>query len=303
MVAEARLARIEHTEAHQSFDLLSTTLIGRSRRCDLRLRGDEVSGQHAEIRFERGHWTIRDLNSRNGTFVDGKAVAEDGQRLRPGAALGFGAPRAEWTVDSVAPPEACAIGPDGRVPSTAGVLVLEAGDDAVSIWHEGGSWWLEDSAGDRRALAEDHMVVGDIGFDLDLPRLHAPTVSARMPTMAEVTYRFTVPPSEEGIVLELLQAGRLLGSGKGGTELLYRLAEIWLADASLDDPDRGWVVADDAIRMMGYSGAQHLNVAIHRARHILVDAGVGRAQAIVERDRPTRSLRFGGRIIEIVRNR
>src|SRR3981081_1333757 len=39
------------------------------------LEDDErVSRRHARVRFENGRWSIQDLESRNGTFVDGMRV-------------------------------------------------------------------------------------------------------------------------------------------------------------------------------------------------------------------------------------
>jgi transcriptional regulator with PAS, ATPase and Fis domain len=38
------------------------------------LPDDRVSREHAEVRFAWGRWTVKDLESRNGTFVDGRRV-------------------------------------------------------------------------------------------------------------------------------------------------------------------------------------------------------------------------------------
>src|SRR5437764_12264864 len=35
---------------------------------------DRVSRRHARVRFERGRWTVEDLESRNRTFVDGLGI-------------------------------------------------------------------------------------------------------------------------------------------------------------------------------------------------------------------------------------
>lgn len=49
-----------------------------------------LSRRHAELRRERGRWWLRDLGSRNGTFVDGDRV--EGERaLEPGAVIRIGA--------------------------------------------------------------------------------------------------------------------------------------------------------------------------------------------------------------------
>lgn len=225
-------------------------------------------------------------------------------RLRPGGVLGFGRPEAHWEVAGLAPPGASAIGPEGRIPARSGVLVVEHGEEAVSIWHDAGDWWLEDADADKRKVEDDVLVVGGAEFALDLPKLIGRTVDARLPRVEEVVYRFSVPPSQERIQLEIVHAGRVLGaSDRAFTELMYRLAEIWLADTGLPERERGWVVVEDAVRMLGYSDRQRLNVAVHRARGLMSEAAIRGAQHVVERDRGTRSLRFGGRRIEIIRLR
>ncbi len=51
-----------------------TLLIGREKACDIRLNDKLVSARHARIKHEGGRYYIEDLNSSNGTFVDGKIV-------------------------------------------------------------------------------------------------------------------------------------------------------------------------------------------------------------------------------------
>ena len=51
-------------------------VIGRSSSCQIVLGDDTVSRRHAELRFEDGRWLLRDLHSSNGTYVNGRWVAE-----------------------------------------------------------------------------------------------------------------------------------------------------------------------------------------------------------------------------------
>jgi len=44
-------------------------LIGRADECDVQLRNSSVSSRHAELRWDGQQWTLRDLNSTNGTRV------------------------------------------------------------------------------------------------------------------------------------------------------------------------------------------------------------------------------------------
>lgn len=59
--------------------------IGRRESCDIVLRFGNVSGQHCELILDRGWWFVKDLNSQNGTRVNGLRVAK--KRLDPGDRL------------------------------------------------------------------------------------------------------------------------------------------------------------------------------------------------------------------------
>lgn len=50
--------------------------IGRDPGCDLVLEHPSVSRNHAELYHEGGRWRLRDLGSKNGSFVDGIAVTD-----------------------------------------------------------------------------------------------------------------------------------------------------------------------------------------------------------------------------------
>src|SRR5262245_39639017 len=55
---------------------------GRRESCDIVLRFPNVSGQHCELYFHDGLWHLKDLNSTNGTKVNGQTVTQ--KVLRPG---------------------------------------------------------------------------------------------------------------------------------------------------------------------------------------------------------------------------
>jgi pSer/pThr/pTyr-binding forkhead associated (FHA) protein len=64
--------------------LSGQAFIGRSTECDLALRDDEeISKRHCELTIEGGYVLISDLNSTNGTFVNGVPV-KTGHRLKSG---------------------------------------------------------------------------------------------------------------------------------------------------------------------------------------------------------------------------
>jgi pSer/pThr/pTyr-binding forkhead associated (FHA) protein len=65
--------------------LKSYLSIGRRESCDIVLRFGNVSGQHCELMLEHGWWFVKDLNSQNGTRVNGLKVSK--KRLDPGDRL------------------------------------------------------------------------------------------------------------------------------------------------------------------------------------------------------------------------
>jgi predicted component of type VI protein secretion system len=66
----------------------SPIVMGRSRSCDLRLPSGDASRRHAEIAPVTGGYLLRDLESTNGTFVNGERV--DQRQLRPGDRIRIG---------------------------------------------------------------------------------------------------------------------------------------------------------------------------------------------------------------------
>ena len=64
-------------------------LLGRDEDCDVVLAGRGVSAEHARLWRKGGRWRVEDLDSRNGTFVDGVRIhksspVRDGQVIKIG---------------------------------------------------------------------------------------------------------------------------------------------------------------------------------------------------------------------------
>ncbi len=64
------------------------TLIGREEDCHIQLDDARVSNRHAMVYFASGEFRVRDLNSTNGSLVNGSPLSEcafaDGDDLRVG---------------------------------------------------------------------------------------------------------------------------------------------------------------------------------------------------------------------------
>jgi len=71
----------------------SRIVIGRTSSCEIPIDARGISGQHCELAYDNGFWSVRDLGSRNGTFVNGNRVTHSvlnvGDELRLGEKTGF----------------------------------------------------------------------------------------------------------------------------------------------------------------------------------------------------------------------
>ena len=75
-------------------------VIGRGEDCNLRSNSDAVSRQHCALTIKESQISVRDLGSRNGTFVNGKQIDGD-QPVRSGDKLVIGPLQFELVVSDV----------------------------------------------------------------------------------------------------------------------------------------------------------------------------------------------------------
>ncbi|MEE8047009.1 MAG: FHA domain-containing protein [Dehalococcoidia bacterium] len=68
----------------------SATVLGKHPTCDVVLANPFVSRQHAQIELSDGRAIIRDLASKNGTYVNGMRIGNDPSELADGATIEFG---------------------------------------------------------------------------------------------------------------------------------------------------------------------------------------------------------------------
>jgi adenylate cyclase len=73
--------------------------VGRRESCDICLRFPNISGQHCELMFRDGYWSIRDLNSTNGIKVNEQRVLQ--KPLRPGDEVTIG--KRKYTIQYTLP--------------------------------------------------------------------------------------------------------------------------------------------------------------------------------------------------------
>lgn len=81
-------------------------VIGRAESCDVVLRFANVSSRHCLLTLKNGYWVVTDLDSRNGTKVNGARVLR--KRVDPGELLSIA--KHEYTVE-YSPTDNGAVGP------------------------------------------------------------------------------------------------------------------------------------------------------------------------------------------------
>jgi pSer/pThr/pTyr-binding forkhead associated (FHA) protein len=127
--------KANHTAlANRVFPLKTITTIGRSNECDISLPAAHLSRRHAQLQIIDGMLFVKDMDSANGTFLNGKRVAEArvkrGDELRFDA-LSFGVmgptdALAQTTVRKSAPIAETAVNPELRKPTVAPESIAKA---------------------------------------------------------------------------------------------------------------------------------------------------------------------------------
>ncbi len=293
------VAVLEHLGDGTRYAVAAQSLIGRSPACVVRLTVAEASSEHAKLVWTAGErWGIRDLGSKNGTFVDGKAIAPGAEViLDAGARLAFGDAMDVWRLTDDGPPELVAaptVGGPG-VAADRGLLVLPSIDDPqLTVFRDPTGQWVAERADGLVDPVDDHEVVraGDGRWRIHLPAESegTPLVMSAM-TLDDITLRLAVSQDEEQVQVTVLHRGREIPlERREHGYLLLTMARGRQAERDKPLDSRGWMKRDDLLTMFKMD-TNAFNVAVHRARHQLLAAGVEGAAGIVEVRRAER--RFG----------
>jgi hypothetical protein len=285
-----------------SIPLTPVALAGRSATCWLRLEERFASSGHAQLWFDGEAWLLKDLGSKNGTYVDGSQL-EMGRpiRLWSGARIGFGEVTPAYEVGDVGPPVPLALDLATSGIITGGSLLALPNDrrpDAV-VYRGVSGWLIESSSGEVRAIEDLELVhAGERLFRVYLPQAIAPTPEVDLEfTLRNASFRFDVDP--ERVSIEVLFRGReiaRLESVEYGS-LLWTLARARLDDRTRPIDERGWRSVEELCELQSVAPTE-LNSAIYRARKRIAATKLVGALGIVEVKRGMR--RFGSDRIELV---
>jgi hypothetical protein len=287
-------------------------LVGRAPSCAIRLDDPLVSGEHATICYRAEGWELRDLGSRNGTWVDADKVPRGGRaRLVTGSVVAFGSTKLVWYLVDDGPPVAQAreVGTERVVHAEGGLLVLpDEENPEATIYEEDHAWVMDSQAGPQNVADQFVVTVGMGRWILELPRggdvLAETTMGTtrRWQKLSAVGIRFDVSLDQEHVQVTLLseEPDRKLPP-RAYHNLLLVLARQRLKDraAGVPEPECGWLYGDDLAKMLAEEPSK-INVDVFRARQQLQKLGIAEAQNLVERRTTTRQVRVGLEWLEIV---
>src|SRR5262249_14717690 len=136
-------------------------LVGKSSDAAIRIDDAGISLDHASIQWNGVAWELRDLGSKNGTYLGGLPL-EPGVRAKlvRGARIGFARAEPAWIFADDAPPRLIATRVrDGFVREGEGLGLPNDEEPEVSLLSSArGMFELSDEQGERRALSSGELI-------------------------------------------------------------------------------------------------------------------------------------------------
>jgi pSer/pThr/pTyr-binding forkhead associated (FHA) protein len=305
------MAAIKETATGRRRLLEPEHLVGRATMSALCLSHRYVSAQHAMLRFTGDRWEVKDLSSRNGTFVDGVRIKPGEERvIRVGSRVGFGKLEEEWELVDESPPVVMAVPLDGGDPIAldGDFITLPSKDDPrLTIYRDTeGAWVLEQEESIAPITNLQVFEVAGRAFRFSCGETIWKTSIAAPMRELEVRHLallFSVSRNEEHVELQITCGSSTFDLGaRSHHYLLLTLARQRLVDAAEGFPETscGWIYQEDLAHDASMAGSQ-LNVDVFRIRQQFSAVGVLDAATIVERRPRTRQLRIGtGRLSVVV---
>jgi hypothetical protein len=276
--------------------------------CSQTLQPPYVSALHAALRWTGQGWELKDLNSRNGTYLDGQRIQPAGSlKLKKGSRIGFGTRRDEWEIVDADPPTVMAVPLDGGDPVRLeeDMIALPSSDEpSATIYRSAdGGWVLEqaDEAAVSLVNAQVFEVTGRVWrfccSDLSPGTLaDSSLLGVVVPReIGAVSLAFAVSRDEEYVHVRATCDGREMDLGSHAYHyLLLTLARRRLADAAAGLPETscGWVDLDELGRDPTMAPPR-LNIDVYRIRAQLGKLSFINAADIIERRPSARQLRIG----------
>ena len=288
---------------------------GRAPTSSARSDAGYVSAQHAALRWSRGRWVLRDLGSRNGTYLNGERLgAREERPVRAGMTFSFGKPNVNlWEMVDETPPSIMAVPVNGGTPVVvvAGeLLAVPSNDDPeVTIYRASDGQWLIERADEATTIITNQQTfsAGACTWRFCCPDAVNETSLASAQHDLEVRHlqlAFAVSRDEEHVALRVTCGGRSFDMGsRAHNYLLLTLARRRMEDAAnaLPESSCGWVYQEDLIEGLRLPAPSSLHLDVFRLRRQFGTVSIIDAANIVERRPRTRQLRVGTPHLSIVR--
>ena len=301
------MGAIRDRSTGEIYELEVECVIGRAPGCSLRVARPFVSGRHAKLFWDGGGWQLRDLVSRNGTFVDDQRLGPGScRRLGPGSRIGVGVATSGWDLVDESPPGVLvnSLSEGHQVVVKDGILAIPSCDDpGAMVYRDADGRWVLEKA-NHSITPISSMQIFELGSGVwrfscppDPPQDRNATDSAPA-RLAQIQLHFLVPPRQEPPQLRLMN-GRQTIEVVDCHRLLLTLARKRLADAAagLSEAALGWTSEDELASEARRWGIA-LNTEICRIRRQFGRTDVLDPGSIVVRRPRLRHLRIGtGRIV------
>lgn len=278
--------------------------LGRSKNCLLKVSHPGVSALHAMIFWVDDGWFIKDLGSKNGTFLNGRRVMVGAREpLQCGIRVELGAAGPMFELADDSPPQPLLVAADDptfyRWISDSLAVPSEEQPEALLFQEASGTWCLESENG--RKPIDEHGIfsLGGRIFRLIASRGVPATATAEEPlALVEALLKFGVSSDEEHVELTVEARGRSVSLGNRAHHYLLLTLARERQKAETLESSEGWIERLELERMLRQT-QQHINLAVWRARRQFSEAGFSDAANIVERRGS--ELRIGSSRFEITR--
>lgn len=294
---------ILRTDQDQRVVLSTLCRLGRSLDCAVEDDHPSVSRNHAEIRWSEGKWWLKDLNSANGTHLDGVRLGAARVELNHGATLRLGDSAREWTLIDMASPRARAHASSGdSVEGEERTLALPSQDAPIATVLATPAGWIFEAEDTSCPVSDRAEVTIEDGttYRLELPAM--PLQECSTVGEAGASLRNLVLAFDESLDAEYVRivagvgANRIDLGHRAHHELLILLARARVRDrqTGIPETESGWVYMRELEQALRRDEGT-INVLIYRARKALYAAGFADAVDIVQRRLGVGQLRIGSR--------
>jgi hypothetical protein len=277
--------------------------IGRGTNCQLVLDSDGyVSQDHAIVRNDgQGEWLVRDLGSKNGTFLNRRRLVAGDTRLVAGDTVWFGDARSAWVFEPGPPCELLVVraGCFGEAAPLGELLFAlpSTNNPEATFSRRSEQWLLETSASDS-TIVVDGQAFSAAGeqYRVWISSRVAPTeeIVSRM-RLVDATLRLAGSLDGEEVHGELqVGDGTLPLPVRTYLHLLTALCRFSIEDAAIRVPsgEVGWRYVDEVSRSLELD-PQSLNLYVHRARQDVGKLGFENPGAFIQRRSMTKQIRIG----------